>query len=644
MMISQIVFPSEPSSSQGSTADEWLSCSSKDSRNGQDSTTWQDVHFQLASLRNFSPSFRREEEMGKDKDVENDQASMDMNLNHLPNCEKLPKGDTWQVAVYGDPGSLRYRMLFLDNLNRKISPWHNLPLHTSGHRFLTFVCKTPTGKWMEYELAKEEPFSPLRVKKIHGRPGHYVKNVPWNYGFFPQTWTNSCCDIRGSRALRQDGRPMEVIDISEKVGVTGDVYTVKLLAAVLVIEEGLQPSWKVVTIASDDKLSLLLNGLEDLFHYLPGKVEEIQTWLQTKDCTSPRKKQFGTGLNGQTADEKLATQIVARAHASWQLCVNQQRIVENSNASQSCDYEKIWEQNTVNESGECMPLCEQEQTSALRYEHAWIQSTTTEDLECSKVVESSPANPPGDTYGQRPILRLGSEGSRKRMWLSFLKRQKHKGKVGVVRAGGDVDKGHLVVDPFIARKKQYVPVFHTQSPSKLLAEGRRHSLDEATMRKLAASPANDAIGGRRQLGKSVEFRGDCDMVTGGQQEDLSDTMEKQNIPSQLMAEWEELCALGKKHQSPDSKQDEEENGRSTDSSRDEDESRTMASLLRLTSHLAKVRNQQISAEELLEGPVEQTVTEGSGGLKRKDSEVTADVPLRFSQSPVNRSDQQRGGA
>ncbi len=79
-----------------------------------------------------------------------------------------------------------------------------------------------------------------------------------NYGAIPQTWEDpgyiDPCTNHGG-----DNDPIDVCEIGSRIAKTGEVYPVKVLAILGMIDED-ETDWKVIAIATDDPMAKKLNG------------------------------------------------------------------------------------------------------------------------------------------------------------------------------------------------------------------------------------------------------------------------------------------------------------------------------------------------------------------------------------------------
>lgn len=187
---------------------------------------------------------------------------------------------------FGTAGSLPYRMIFLDEEQKQVSPWHGIPLHSDKSNLIfNFVCTTPKGTCARLRFATEEPFHPSHhIENLSTpSPAHYAENARWNYGLLPQTWTTGALTSSGGFAERFGGlplssTPLEVIEMGSRISDLGEVYPVRPVAVFAVINPGetnnVGPtlSWRILAVAADDPMA----DLKQL-----TVVDEVKKWPQT---------------------------------------------------------------------------------------------------------------------------------------------------------------------------------------------------------------------------------------------------------------------------------------------------------------------------------------------------------------------------
>ncbi|GJP72264.1 hypothetical protein CLOP_g3013 [Closterium sp. NIES-67] len=286
----------------------------------------------------------------------------------------------WTTLEVGPPGTLLYRILFLDSQYRAFSPWHDIPLHVSEYPStaaapsaaaaaaasahpppsgLSFLCVTPRGTWATYEVAQDENFNPIRLAKRNAAPAHFAENCHWNMGVFTQTWADPAAANDHLSGLHYDARPLHVLDISRRAARPGDVYPVKPLAAFAVITLAAPGaatpaaaaatdaaaatataaaaaggadadaggvvvgapvcvSWNVVAVASDDPLAKELQDVADVSKKLPGVLEEIREWLRLCECKEAGDEARVFGFNDRALGRKYVDACITDCHAAWQ--------------------------------------------------------------------------------------------------------------------------------------------------------------------------------------------------------------------------------------------------------------------------------------------------------------------------------------
>ena len=86
----------------------------------------------------------------------------------------------------------------------------------------------------------------------------YASPACRNVGLLPQTWATGDDESTGMPA---DQRPIECIELGDRLRVLGEVYVVKTLGAFAVIDQiSFQLSWKILSVAADDPMA---RGLGD---------------------------------------------------------------------------------------------------------------------------------------------------------------------------------------------------------------------------------------------------------------------------------------------------------------------------------------------------------------------------------------------
>eukprot|EP00250_Pteridium_aquilinum_P034994 c8428_g1_i1 orf=581-1468(-) len=220
----------------------------------------------------------------------------------------------YSVKEEGKPETLEYRLFFFDSAGKKMSPWHDIPLH-AGDGLLNFVVEIPKESSAKMEVATEEPHTPIKQDTKKGKLRFYPYNINWNYGLLPQTWedpSHSNAEVEGAFG---DNDPVDVVEIGERRAEIGEVLKVKPLAVLAMIDEG-ELDWKVIAISADDPKAALVNDADDVEKHFPGTLTAIRDWF--RDYKIPDGKPANKfGLGNKAADKDYALKVIAETNKFW---------------------------------------------------------------------------------------------------------------------------------------------------------------------------------------------------------------------------------------------------------------------------------------------------------------------------------------
>lgn len=145
------------------------------------------------------------------------------------------------------------------------------------------IVEVPRWTNAKMEISKEEAFNPILQDTKKGKL-RYVRNCfphhgyIWNYGAFPQTWEDPN-QKHAETGANGDNDPLDVCEIGEAVGYTGQVKQVKVLGIMALLDEG-ETDWKVIVVDVNDPLASKLNDIEDVERHLPGLIRATNEWLR----------------------------------------------------------------------------------------------------------------------------------------------------------------------------------------------------------------------------------------------------------------------------------------------------------------------------------------------------------------------------
>ncbi|KAF9675750.1 hypothetical protein SADUNF_Sadunf09G0065400 [Salix dunnii] len=219
-----------------------------------------------------------------------------------------------QIKELGQPETLDYRVYFLDNSGKKVSPWHDIPLHL-GDGVFNFVVEIPKESSAKMEIATDEQFTPIKQDTKKGKLRYYPYNINWNYGLLPQTWEDPSFANAEVEGAFGDNDPVDVVEIGERRGKIGEILKVKPLAALAMIDEG-ELDWKIVAISLDDPRASLVNDVNDVEKHFPGTITAIRDWF--RDYKIPDGKPANKfGLGNEAASKDYALKVITEANESW---------------------------------------------------------------------------------------------------------------------------------------------------------------------------------------------------------------------------------------------------------------------------------------------------------------------------------------
>eukprot|EP00252_Welwitschia_mirabilis_P016899 TRINITY_DN37644_c0_g1_i1.p1 TRINITY_DN37644_c0_g1~~TRINITY_DN37644_c0_g1_i1.p1 ORF type:complete len:305 (-),score=54.22 TRINITY_DN37644_c0_g1_i1:159-1073(-) len=228
-------------------------------------------------------------------------------------CKALVKPEI-EVKEEGLSETLDYRVFFYDKSGRKISPWHDIPLQ-SGNGIFNFVAEIPKESSAKMEVATGELHNPIKQDTKKGKLRYYPYNINWNYGLLPQTWEDPSFANSEIEGALGDNDPVDVVEIGERRAKIGEVFKVKPLGALAMIDEG-ELDWKIVAISINDPKASLVNDIDDVEKHFPGTLTAIRDWF--RDYKIPDGKPANKfGLGNKPANKEYALKVIAETNEAW---------------------------------------------------------------------------------------------------------------------------------------------------------------------------------------------------------------------------------------------------------------------------------------------------------------------------------------
>ncbi|KAJ2162739.1 Inorganic pyrophosphatase [Coemansia sp. RSA 552] len=230
----------------------------------------------------------------------------------------------YTTRTVGEPNTLDYRV-FIEKDGQVVSPFHDIPLFADeANGIYNMVVEIPRWTNAKMEISKEDKMNPIKQDTKKGKL-RFVRNAfphhgyIWNYGALPRTWedpnqTNSDTKCVG------DNDPIDVCEIGEAIGYTGQVKQVKVLGVMALIDEG-ETDWKVLVIDVTDPLAAKMNDIDDIERYMPGLLHATNEWFRIYKIPDGKpENQFAFG--GEAKKKAYALDVVKETAEAWNDLVN----------------------------------------------------------------------------------------------------------------------------------------------------------------------------------------------------------------------------------------------------------------------------------------------------------------------------------
>ncbi|EEH37736.2 inorganic pyrophosphatase [Paracoccidioides lutzii Pb01] len=226
----------------------------------------------------------------------------------------------YTVRKVGQPQTLDFRA-YIEKDGQPVSPLHDIPLYANEQQtILNMVVEIPRWTNAKLEISKEEFLNPIKQDVKKGKL-RYVRNCfphkgyLWNYGAFPRTWEDPNV-VHPETKAKGDNDPLDVCEIGELVGYTGQVKQVKVLGVMALLDEE-ETDWKIIVIDINDPLAPKLNDIEDVERHLPGLLRATNEWFRIYKIPDGKpENQFA--FSGECKNKKYAMEVVHECADAWE--------------------------------------------------------------------------------------------------------------------------------------------------------------------------------------------------------------------------------------------------------------------------------------------------------------------------------------
>merc|ERR1712072_911397 len=248
----------------------------------------------------------------------------------------------FQPRKVGALHTSEYRCYIEDKSGTPVSPFHDIPLYANEQQtVLNMVVEIPRWSNAKLEISKDEFLNPIKQDVKKGKL-RFVRNCfphkgyLWNYGAFPRTWEDPNV-VHPETKAKGDNDPLDVCEIGELVGYTGQVKQVKVLGVMALLDEE-ETEWKIIVIDIHDPLAPKLNDIEDVERHLPGLLRATNEWFRIYKIPDGKpENQFA--FSGECKNRKYAMDVVRECAEAWKRLIGGQTEsevkVENSTVDSS---------------------------------------------------------------------------------------------------------------------------------------------------------------------------------------------------------------------------------------------------------------------------------------------------------------------
>ncbi|CAG8905410.1 unnamed protein product [Penicillium egyptiacum] len=230
---------------------------------------------------------------------------------------------SYSVRKIGSPYTLEHRV-FVEKDGVPVSPFHDIPLYANEQQtILNMVVEIPRWTNAKQEISKDDFLNPIKQDTKKGKL-RFVRNCfphkgyLWNYGAFPRTWEDPN-SVHPETKAKGDNDPLDVCEIGELVGYTGQVKQVKVLGVMALIDEE-ETDWKIIVIDVNDPLAPKLNDIEDVERQLPGLMRATNEWFRIYKIPDGKpENQFA--FSGECKNKKYAEDVIRECSDAWEKLV-----------------------------------------------------------------------------------------------------------------------------------------------------------------------------------------------------------------------------------------------------------------------------------------------------------------------------------
>ncbi|ANB14424.1 inorganic diphosphatase IPP1 [Sugiyamaella lignohabitans] len=227
------------------------------------------------------------------------------------------------IRKIGAQNTLEHKV-YIEKDGKPISAFHDVPLYANAEKtILNMIVEVPRWTNAKMEISKELPLNPIVQDTKKGKL-RFVRNCfphkgyIHNYGAFPQTWEDPNFTHPETKAVG-DNDPLDVCEIGEAVGYTGQIKQVKVLGVMALLDEG-ETDWKIIAIDVKDPHASKVNDIEDVEKNFPGLLRATNEWFRIYKIPDGKpENQFA--FSGECKNKKYAEDVIRECAEAWEKLV-----------------------------------------------------------------------------------------------------------------------------------------------------------------------------------------------------------------------------------------------------------------------------------------------------------------------------------
>ncbi|KAL1449144.1 hypothetical protein WDU94_000369 [Cyamophila willieti] len=233
----------------------------------------------------------------------------------------------YETVEKGTPNTTDYRLYFKSQ-HGFISPYHDIPLYSNfREKFFNMVVEIPKGTNAKMSMSLGEALNPIKHEMKNGklRSVHLEHVVPhhgyiWNHGAFPNTWENPKVNDTDT-GYKGDGKPMDVVEIGDRVAKRGEIIPVKALGAMAFIDNG-TIDYKIIAIDVKDPNAAKMHDIWDVDEYYPRRMNATAEWFK-HHYTLEGKPNKTLAFGGEWRHREFAKDVIEQSMFRWiELTIN----------------------------------------------------------------------------------------------------------------------------------------------------------------------------------------------------------------------------------------------------------------------------------------------------------------------------------